>query len=398
VESDARFFINDAQGCSASVDIENFVVSSTGSGNEAAVSLAFVRDEINKSLAAYPTEGVIARCEYDHNGTTATLALYAKTNATADTLGTNRYASSAPVVAFAAGAALELHVDATYAYIRYNGTDYTPVAHGLDFDAWPDNAVCLVQAEELGVGNAVYVELDDLLVQRASTTTDTLFAENFDSYAEGIELGAVPENASYPPDAWSTHLNAHSFVAESSLVWVPNSWNNGGTWYNPRRTYQDDVRFSMSTNSVLEIQASCNQFSNGIIRLAFVPEYIPGDLWDYNGGALYAQIQFTNATRMRVDMCRQYGNNRASITNAIAHGVVYSPGEVFTYQVGENACSLYYGTNCLINQVNHQTNAVQMFSHGAYTHFEYQNGTNTDNAVMCLDNVVIQQRAGFGIP
>jgi len=103
VEADARFLINDAEGCTASVDIEGFAVSSTGSGDEAAVSLAFVRDEIDEPLADYPTEGIMARARYDHDSSQLTLTLYAKTNAISGVLGTNLYAASVVQVAFNPG-------------------------------------------------------------------------------------------------------------------------------------------------------------------------------------------------------------------------------------------------------------------------------------------------------
>lgn len=268
----------------------------------------------------------------------------------------------------------------------------------INFSHWSDNAVCLVQAEELNAGNTYYVEMDDLRVQRDEVMSDSIFTEDFSTYPDGIELGGVPDAASYPPDKWSTNLNAHSYVEGSGLVWVPDSYPGGWTWYNPRRTYQQDPRFVLTGTNVLEMQMSCSAFSNGIMKMALMPEYVPTELYGgYNGPVIYTEIKFENSSQLVFDLVRQWGVRTNRQWVAASHNNNYDPDKKITFQVGQYSARVYYGTNCIINSTHH-TNALAVYSNGAYPHFEYQNEDDTRNAVSVVDDVRVQHLSGFTNP
>ena len=154
----------------------------------------------------------------------------------------------------------------------------------------------------------------------------------------------------------------------------------------------------LTATNVIEMQMSCGSFSNGIIKLAFTPEYFPQDLYaSYNGPLLYTEVKYENSSQLVFDLVRQWGSGTNRKWVAASHFNTYDPTKTITFQVGPSTAKVYYGSTCIIN-TTHGTNALYVYPQGAYPHYEYQNEDDTDNAVSALDNVRVRRLSGFEAP
>jgi hypothetical protein len=255
-----------------------------------------------------------------------------------------------------------------------------------------------VEADEPTVGRTWYAELDDLRGERPSAATDSLFDEAFSAYPAGIELVAEPEYASMR-DYWAPSRKTKSFTTNETCTWIPEEKAKGGSWYNSRRTYQNDVRVAATSTNVAEIQVAYSNFTAGICKIAFMPEHFPAEFFtEYDGPVIYAEIKYQTNGLLVFDLVRQWGAYDATRQwVAWSNNVAYVPGQVVSFQVGSTSARIYYGTNLLINSL-HGTNAAQVYAQGAFPHLEFQNQDNTTNAIVTIDSVKVRHLSGFTPP
>jgi len=395
-ETDARFEINDNVGCWFAVSPIYFHVTNDIAGYDSAVNLCAVRDSVSTRVLEYDTEGVVARLEYDQTSSTIRVTICAKSGGT-NTYGMQLYQSGA--IGFVGGTPFELFVDSTSILVRYNGTNIWGGTHtNLDLAGWPNGAVCVVEADNPNGDRTWYAELDDLRGERPAAQPDTAFDELFDPYPAGIQLVAEPEHASMR-DYWAPSRKAKSFTTNATCTWIPEEKAKGGSWYNVRRTYQDDVRVVATSTNIAEIQVAYSDFVAGICKIAFMPEHLPAELYtEYDGPAIYAEVKYQTNGLLVFDLVRQWGAYDATRQwVAWSNNVPYVPGQAVSFQVGITNARVYYGTNLLINAA-HGTNAAQVYTQGAFPHLEFQNQDNTTNAVVTIDDIRVRRLPVFAPP
>lgn len=316
--------------------------------------------------------------------------------------GTLLYQSDA--ISFVPGMSLKLFVNATSVSLVYGATTNWTGSHGLDFDTWPDGAVGVVEAEDPTGSRTWYVEMDNFKAWRPDAAKDELFAEDFSQYPDGIAIRAEPEYGNIR--RWTVNY-AESFVTNGSLHWIPERVSEGGSWYNPRRNYHNDARFSLGESDVVEVQTAYSAFSNGVARTGIIPECFPGDLYyQYKAPALYLQTSNNLQGQAIFELYRHHGpwGDRVLIGRNTQYA--YVDGQTITLQVSTNACRIWYGTNVVVNQsdgngtiwLHGVTNAVQIYADGVFPHLEFLNQANQNNAAVRLDKLVLRQRAEFISP
>ena len=215
-------------------------------------------------------------------------------------------------------------------------------------------------------------------------------------YLSGIYALAEPEKLAIR--RWSQSDDwVNSYMTNGTLYCIPEKKANGWQCVNPRRDYQNDVRLNLTSTNVVEIRAAYTNFSQGIAKICALPEYFPGDVRnEYNGQAFFAEMK-RNGANVEISAYRQYStaedgrtNLAATVTNA------YVEGESVSLQVGSTNVQVYYGTGCVIDAPHGLTNAVEVFSHGVYPHYEFLNASNTTTAVVQMKALKCRTQSGFG--
>jgi hypothetical protein len=333
-EADARFEINDAVGCHFSVDPMLFYVTNTLVRTQAEVRLSIVRDSIDQPAYRSDTKGIVARMLVDQDSggsNTLHLSLHAKGG------GTNTYgvqiASYGPL-GFVPGGTMALWVTATDAVLSYNGTDYCSGAHtNLDLSSWPNGAVCALEVAEAVTGTTWFVELDNLKAWKDDVPAAPDYSETFTNYAGGIALLAKPQRLAIrdwsPNDDWD-----NSIATNGNVKWIPEYRTEGWTYLNPRTEYQNALRLQLSETNAVDVQANLTDFSKGTCKLAFLPEYFPGNMLNnYAGPTLYVSATYTNGS-LRFDLVRQWGvdTNHCEVVSSATNA--YVPGQTISFQMG----------------------------------------------------------------
>ncbi len=402
-EADARFEVNDGTGCWFSIEPWTVNVTNEGSGAEAEFRLCVLRDEITRRVHEDDTPGIIVRALYEKSGASSnlTLYLYAK-NGDTNTYGTEKY-SSAPI-SYVPGTALKVFVNSSTATLVFGTSTNWSGAHGLNLGSWPNGAVCVVEAEDPTASRTWYLEMDNFRAWRPSASMDDVFTEDFSTYPDGMAIRAEPEYGNIR--RWTSNY-AESYATNGSLYWIPQKVSEGGSWYSPRRDYQKELRLALNATNVVEFQVAYSAFSNGIARVSMLPESFPGQIYDqYAGTALYLQMTNNSVGGIVFEMYKHSGPSGNRTLQGRNEQLAYLNGQMITFQVSTNACRIWYGTNVVVNQndanttnwLHGITNALDLYTEGAYPHFEFLNQANQNNAAVQMDELLIRLRNGFSAP
>jgi len=398
-EADARFEVNDTAGCRFSLNPITFNITNVVAGAEAEIRFSVVRDAITASAYEYDTRGIIARLVFDQSAvaTNITLYLYEKSGG-ASTWGNELDSSGS--LAFVPGATLELFVDEDSAELSYNGTTYCTGTHtNLDLASWPDGAVCAIEAVETTPGTTWFLDMDNFKAWRDEATTDALFQDAFAAYPDGVEIRAETEYVSVE-DYYASGRKTASFATNAHTFWIPKECAPGakwGTWMNVRRDYHNDIRLPASSTNVIEVRAAFTNFTQGIGKIAMIPEYFPTEIYnDYAGQALYVEFERDGANiefiAYRHDGAGGNRDDRAGSTNT------YVGGYAISLQADTNTLRVYYGPDLVINTTHALTNMTAVFENGVYPHYEIQNDATSTNAYVLVDNVVCRALSNFTAP
>ena len=394
-ETDARFSVNDNTGCWLSVEPTAFSVTNNKPGADAALGLCFVQDPITNAFYAANTAGAYARLLYDKENTSVYVEVFTKTNGV-NTWGTARYTNYVSAFVTNDNTAFEFFMNQSNLLVKYNNMDCWTGAHGLALSDWPNGAVCMLEAQDVATGSTWFAEFDNLKALRPGAEYDTEFVDDFTNYPAGFPVRSATKSWSLLR-GWAKSRNADTYMTNGSVLWLPKEFQSGGTWLNPRRGYQQDIRLNLTATNVIELQASLNGFSTGVMKLAFMPEAFPEELyWRYQGPVIYTEIKW-NGSKLVFDLVRQWqvGDTRHWV--AASNNVTYVPGETVTFQLGQSSARIYYGDSLLVGK-SHGTNAVTVYANGAYPHLEFQNQGSSTNATLLLDKVRARTRSAFGIP
>ena len=398
-EADARLRVNDSTGCRFSVDVVDLHVTNNLSGDDAAVTLSAARDSVTAPIRDYDTKAVIARLLYDQTDDSLTLKVYAKDGGTS-TFGVEK--AEVTGVTFVPSNTLVLLVNETNAVLSYGGAELANVSHGLDLGAWPDGAVCVVEAEDTSSVRTAYVELDNLQARRDDAAMDALFAEGFTDYPDGGEIRAETEFLSVE-DYWAPSRRTGSFATNGAAFWIPKECPLGskwGTWMNPRRDYQNDVRVPM-TGNIVEVRAAYSSFTGGIAKICILPESFPTEIYnEYAGEALYLELELTNIVTTPYIHFTAYRHTGIDGSRTVIQGStnLYVSGQLVSMQVGSANVRVYYGGTLVISNAHGVSSVTSTYADGAYPHFEVQNGWNTTNAYLLINDVLCRSLSDFAPP
>ena len=357
-------------------------------GTDAEICLSATRDLVTNAVFAYDSPAIIARMQYDHAAGNVKLTLYTKDD-TFNTWGSNRYESG--WISFAPSGTLQLAVNDTDVTLSYPGMSPVTRSHGFDFTNWMDGGIAIIEAADIS-GNTAYAELDNFRVEGPDPTVDTYYANAFENIPDEMMLRALPDNMS-AYHYWSSSMFTASYITNDALVIIAEQWQNGMTWLAPYRNYQNGLRMELSGSNVCELAMQVEDISNTnfYMKMCFLPEYIPGKLYqDYSAVFPYLEItiRYTEpgTGKLAFDMYNHTDMSAASwLTYNVTH--YFDPGATISYQLSTNRCCAYYGTNLLFN-VEHTLDLDACYPDGFYPHIELENrqGTNvtaTINAISC---------------
>ncbi len=389
VEADARFEVTDPTGCWFSVEVNAL-------GTNAGVQLAVMRDGTDESVWLDESPGVIARMFTSNSAQNVMLRLHAKPGWTTG-FGSNLFVGG--WISFTSGAPLAIFVSATNALLQYNGSNYWSGPHGLDFSAWRYGAAGIVEADNLSGGTPArtFVELDTIKAWRPGAAWDGRFDEDFSGHPDLLALAAAPDRWSFADFGNATN-SENAWFSGGRLVVTPKREEWGITWLDPRRDYGNDWRLAAS-NAVVEFRASFSRYTNGCVKLCFLPEYMPRETyWLYDAPFLFAEIKDRPGNQMAFHVFRQMGIS--NLVTCLSNVVPYAEGKCFSFQVSTNQAAVYYGTNLVVTNTPHGlTNFAQVYPYGLFPHIEVQNyGETFSNAEPRLDDVVIRPLPAFTPP
>ena len=188
-------------------------------------------------------------------------------------------------------------------------------------------------------------------------------------------------------------------MTNGTLYCIPERTNNGWQCVNPRRDYQNDVRLNLTTTNVVEIRAAYTNFSQGIAKICALPEYFPGEIkGEYSGKALYVEMT-RNAGNVELTAFRQFAVGSLGRTNLTPTNVcAYVSGQEVSLQVGATNLQVYYGISNIITIPHGLTNAVEVYAHGVYPHYEFLNSESTTNAAVQMGALQCGRLSDFTAP
>jgi hypothetical protein len=296
------------------------------------------------------------------------------------------------------------------ASLVYGVTTNWTGSHGLDLGTWPDGAVGVVEAEDPTGSRTWYVEMDNFKAWRPDAKKGQAFVEDFSAYPDGIAALAEPEFATLR--RWSTATEQNGYVTNNALRWIPQTISSGGSWYNPRHDYHNDVRLNLTATNVVEIQVAYSAFSNGIAKIAFMPEFFNGEIYDQHvGDAVYLQLKIrppghVAEGNLAFDVYTHHGPEGNRTWHGYNEQFPYVDGQTVTIQMAEDICRIWYGASVIVNQqhgnapnwTHSVTNAADRYAKGVYPHLEFQNESGTTSAALLLDAVLTRQLPDFTSP
>ncbi|HEY8240885.1 MAG TPA: cellulase family glycosylhydrolase, partial [Kiritimatiellia bacterium] len=332
VEADARFEVADSTGSWFSVELHAM-------GLRSGVQLAALRDAVTGAAWWASSPGLIAR-GISSNG--FRLELWAKRDS-APGFGTNLFTSAG--MTFVTGAVLALHVNATNAVLQYNGTSAYSTAHGFNFGAWPNGAACIVECDNLSGGSIAQtsVELDNLKAWRPGAPWSGRFDDAFTGRPDLLPLLAAPERWSVN-DFGGVASNENAVFQGGKVLVIPKREDWGITWLDPRRDYANDLRYSATGQAALEFRATFSRYTNGAVKLSWMPEYMPRETyWLYDAPYLFAEIRDKPGGQLLFHIFRQ--QKVADLVSCASNFVSYTDGKCFSFQVSTQQAAIYYGTN-----------------------------------------------------
>lgn len=389
-EADARFEVNDPTGAWFSTDLYQV-------GTNAGVQLAAMRDAVTGAVWGAPSPGVIARCLAI--GSTPFVQLYLHAKGSGETgFGTNLYTSG--LLSFVPGATVALFVNTNQAILRYNGITRWSGTHGLNLGSWANGAACVVEADNLSGGSTprTFVELDLVKAWRTNAAWSGRFEDDFAGRPDGLELLAAPEHWS-ARDFGGAAGNDNARFRGGRAVVVPKRETWGITWLNPRRDFGSDLRLPAGENLTAEFQASFSRYTNGNVKLCFMPEYMPRETyWLYDQPFLFAEIKDVGG-QMAFHLFRHVGISNLVI--CASNVVPYAAGQCFSFQMGTQQAAIYYGTSRVVIADHGITHVAQAYPYGLFPHLEVQNygGTSTyTNLLTEMGDVLIRPLPGFTPP
>ena len=395
IEADARFHINDAAGCFFSIDLCSLSVTNQSTNEEAEIRLLVTRDEITNRIHQCNSPALITRLTYDAavGSTSVALSVYAKTGGVS-TSGALLYQTTG--LPFVANTSLVVWVSSNTASISYGGATNWTGSHGLSISDWPDGGVCAVEVSEVTSGSVGFVDMDNFKGWRPQPLTATTYEGSFTNAPSGMMLRAMPDDVELLR-YWSTARNTETYVATGQVVWIPDASTYGSTWLNARRDFQNDCYFS-ATSGVVEIQTALHSFTQGWAKIAFLPEYFAGDLYNnWQSQALYLQLERTNNNVL----CTAYRQWAAFAGGRIPVGTtttnLYSDDQVITLQVSATWLSAYYGSTLIVNTNHGLADFNAAYPGGVVPHLEFQS-QNTANGAVLLNFVRCRTRESFGDP
>ena len=393
-EADARFETLDSTGCWFSVDVVRFDAASMVTGPEAEIRLVVSRDAVTNLLFSEPAPAVVARLSFDQSAgsSNVSLCLYSRTGSVSGTYG-NLLCSN--TIAYATGLPLRLYMDGMTALVAYNGVTNSGL-HGQM--KWSGGAVCILEAEDKASGGTVFAEMDNLKAWRPNAEYSSGYTNSMTDYPSGIYALAEPERLSIRTWDLSDDWN-NSYLTNGTLYCIPEKKANGWQCVNPRRDYQNDVRMNLTATNVVEIRAAYMNFSQGIAKICALPEYFPGEIkGEYSGKALYVEMT-RNAGNVELTAFRQFAVGSLGRTNLTPTNVcAYVSGQEVSLQVGATNLQVYYGISNIITIPHGLTNAVEVYAHGVYPHYEFLNSESTTNAAVQMGALQCGRLSDFTAP
>jgi hypothetical protein len=385
-EAEARFQINDSTGCWFSVELNKM-------GTNSSVQLAVLRDALTNSLWSKPTPGVIAQVEGRTNGQTR-LRLYARSPTQTNSFGTSMYTGG--WTNLMTNRVLELYVNSTSAILRCSGSNYWSGAHGVDLNAWLNGAAAILEADNgSSVTRQTFTELGTIKAWRPDAAWSGRFEDDFASRPDELPLLAAPDHWSMQDFGRSNYNDA--YFQNGAVVVMPAKEVWATTWLNPRRDFANDLRLPASGEFFGEFRATFSRYTNGCVKLCFMPEYMPRETyWLYDSPFVFAEIRDQPGNQMLFHIFRQLG-----VSNLVSCGSNFMPyveGQCVSFQVSSNHAAIYYGTNLALGADHGVTNFAQTYPYGLYPHLEFQNYGLFTTAVTRMNNVLIRPLPGFTTP
>jgi len=393
VEADARFKINDSAGSWFEVQVNGVKITNQVANPEAEIRLAIVRDEITSVVKQYDTPGLIARMEYDAGvgATNVNLYIYRKTGGT-NTWGTLLFSESG--VSFSTNA-LRMHISENSLSLIYNGiTRFTTNSHGLDVNAWPDGAVCVVEVEDVS-GNTEFVYLDNMKGWREDAAPVTFYEGSFTNAPDGMMVRSWMGDAAVYLN-WSHARDTATYVTNGRVMLLPGDTSGEKTWLNARKDFQNDLRLDVSVGGVAEVRVALRELVNGVAKIGLMPEYYTGFLYDdWKATALYLEMDREGGL-IKFRAYRPHGTGAARTPLADPTSVTYDNFSDVTVQVSSNWFVAYYGTNVVVDAAHGVTNYLAVYPNGLHPHLEYQSGGS--QSYIALDALKCRIRADFTPP
>jgi len=398
-EADARFEVNDSEGTKFSADVTAINAPGDVAGADAEIRLSALRDEITSPVKAYDTVGVVARLIYDVVSNSVTFYLDAKNGGT-NTFGTELYQSAA--MGFVANGTLMLSVNQTNASIAYNGTNLWKGTHGLDLAAWPNGAVAAVEAERMSGSSVTNAVMDNFKAWRETARVGVGVTNTFTAYPDGITLLTEPEQLTIR-ECYAKSWKSESFVTNGEALWIPEETTYGGSWFNPRLDYQNDVRLNVPVTNILELRVTYEQFrsTNFLAKICFMPEFFPGEYyWLSSATFPCLQVKYRETGAHAGNLAFDIWRHTAPGTDEwvyVNDSYAFTPGQVISYQLSTNTCRVYYGTNLLISYP-HGVNITNTYRVGSFPHLEFQNKAESTNVAAWVGSVSCRQLPTWTVP
>ena len=263
-------------------------------------------------------------------------------------------------------------------------------------------AVAAVEAERMSGSSVTNVVMDNFKAWRETARVGIGVTNTFTAYPDGITLLSEPEQLTVR-ECYANSWKSESFVTNGEALWIPEESVNGGSWFNPRLDYQNDVRLRTPVTNVVELKVKYDLFrsTNFYAKICFMPEFFPGELYSVSSATLpYLQVQYRDAGAHAGNLAFDIYRHTAPGTDVwvtVNESFAFVPGQVISYQLSTNMCRVYYGTNVLINYA-HGVNITNTYRVGAFPHLEFQNEDTTTNAVLNIDSVKARSLSGFTTP
>ncbi|MDD2237703.1 MAG: cellulase family glycosylhydrolase, partial [Kiritimatiellae bacterium] len=385
-ETEAHFNIMDATGVEMSVDVCAFNISSAAGGTDTELCLSMTRDMVTNTVYSYDSTAIMARMQYNGSTTNVKISLHAK-GETANSFGTTLYESA--WVAFSPSGTLKLAVNQSAASVTYPGVASGSISHGLSFTNWTDGGLAVVDARNVS-GHAIYAEFDNLKVERPSAARDTAYANSFDDIPDEMQLRALPDSMSVFR-SWSSSRFETTFITNSRVIVMPNDGTWQGTWLNPTRNYQNAARMDFQASSLVNISVNYSDFTQGVAKICFLPEDFPAEIWGhYENKALYVEM-WRSGANLAFASYRHLasGDSGRDCIGPVTNYTTYADGCAVSVTVSTNALVVTYDGETVLNLNHGVNNMTNLYRHGMYPHFEFQNDGSSTHAVVGMDEIAV---------